>query len=160
MLNAKPRVETNEALFSVPPVNERALVWDGAGTLLTSATVPAGTAAPLFGDFRTVPITPIVLPVGTGYTVGALFNVIDTADTQRFGWTGGVTAPGVLFGQGRFIINSVATLTRPTDTFPGITNGLTGGSFVTGVAVVPEAGAGLLALLGVPVLGFVVRRRK
>src|SRR5688500_17849486 len=36
-------------------------IWNPAGTLLTSATVPAGTAAALDGQFRTVPVTAITL---------------------------------------------------------------------------------------------------
>jgi hypothetical protein len=43
------------------------------GTLIASATIPAGTAAELSGPWRRVPITPITLQVG-GYSIGGQNN--------------------------------------------------------------------------------------
>jgi hypothetical protein len=37
-------------------------LWRNNGTLLASATVPAGTEAQLVGGYRYVPITPVVIP--------------------------------------------------------------------------------------------------
>jgi hypothetical protein len=45
-------------------------IWDSAGSLLTSVTVPAGTVAPLDGQYRMVTITPLLLAVGGGYIIG------------------------------------------------------------------------------------------
>jgi hypothetical protein len=45
-------------------------VWTNAGTLLASATVPAGTGGTLVGQFRYVPITPIELTADQVYRVG------------------------------------------------------------------------------------------
>ena len=45
-------------------------IWDPAGALLTSGTVPAGAAAGFDGQFRTIPVTPITLVPGNGYIVG------------------------------------------------------------------------------------------
>jgi hypothetical protein len=47
-------------------------IWrDEDQVLLTSATVPAGTAAPLEGTFRWVPTQPVVLSPGKTYVIGA-----------------------------------------------------------------------------------------
>lgn len=45
-------------------------IWAPNGTLLTSVLVPAGTAAPLDGQYRVADIPDILLPVGTGYIIG------------------------------------------------------------------------------------------
>lgn len=45
-------------------------LWDSGG-LLTSATVPAGIGTVLLGDFRYVPIAPVVLSANTTYRIGA-----------------------------------------------------------------------------------------
>ncbi len=45
-------------------------IWAPNGTLLTSVVVPAGTAAPLDGQYRIADIPDIMLPVGTGYIIG------------------------------------------------------------------------------------------
>jgi hypothetical protein len=45
-------------------------IWAPNGTLLTSVLVPAGTGAPLDGQYRIADIPDILLPVGTGYIIG------------------------------------------------------------------------------------------
>lgn len=45
-------------------------IWAPNGTLLTSVLVPAGTAAPLDGQYRVADIPDILLPVGIGYIIG------------------------------------------------------------------------------------------
>ncbi len=48
------------------------------GTLLASATVPAGTEAPLIGGYRWVSVSPVPLPFSLQpYNVGALFSALD-----------------------------------------------------------------------------------
>jgi hypothetical protein len=59
-------------------------LWRDDGTLLASTTVPAGTAAPLFGGYRYVPITPVVIPF-TGqnpghFVVAAQYSAGDADD--------------------------------------------------------------------------------
>src|SRR6266568_5849484 len=50
-------------------------LWDSNGVLLTSVTVPAGTAAPLIDRFRYQDVpTPISLAAGHTYVLGAYFN--------------------------------------------------------------------------------------
>jgi hypothetical protein len=52
------------------------------GILLASATVPAGTAAPLVGGYRWVPIAPVLIPVGFSalYDVAAQYSAGDADD--------------------------------------------------------------------------------
>jgi hypothetical protein len=45
-------------------------IWAPNGTLLTSVLVPAGTTAPLDGQYRVADIPDILLPVGIGYIIG------------------------------------------------------------------------------------------
>ena len=47
-------------------------LWDPFGTLLASATVPAGTGSTLMGFFRMVSIAPITLSVGNDYRIAAV----------------------------------------------------------------------------------------
>jgi hypothetical protein len=125
-------------------------LWDPAGNLIAYATVPSGTAATLIAGFRVVDIPDVLLPIGSGYTVGAVF-LAGSADLQAINLTGISTPAGITFVEGRFINNGLATLTRPTTSF----NGIPGGSLlVDSVSSVPEPaslsllafGAGLLAL--------------
>ena len=89
-------------------------VWNSAGTLIASVTVPAGT--PISADrYAYVDITPVVLPAATGYTMGAQagpgFNVFfDNA---------GNAALTAMSGLGMSITNCVykgagATFGQPT----------------------------------------------
>jgi hypothetical protein len=49
-------------------------LWRGDGTLLTSATVPAGAGAPLEGTFRWVAASPVELEPGDTYAIGAYWS--------------------------------------------------------------------------------------
>ena len=117
-------------------------LWDANGTLLASVTVPAGTLAPLdsSGVFREVQLaTPLFLPAGSNYAVGA-FSMVGSADVQAINWTSSSTAPGISYGELRFI-NGPLVLTFPTSTLAGFT-GLPGGSF--DISAVPEPQSWLL----------------
>lgn len=48
-------------------------IWNSSGTLLSSATVKAGTASPLTAGYRYEPVTPFTLPANGTYQIGALF---------------------------------------------------------------------------------------
>ncbi|MFO1440531.1 MAG: IPT/TIG domain-containing protein [Verrucomicrobiaceae bacterium] len=109
-------------------------IWNAAGTLLASVTVPSGTTAPLdsSGKFRFVLLpAPIVLPAGTGYRVGAV-TLVGTPDGQFYDQTGLTTATGVSYVTGAFINNGVASLTFPSSDLGS--GGFSGGSFVVGVS--------------------------
>ena len=56
--------------------------WSFDGTLLASATVPAGTTAPLLDGYRYVPISPVLLPAGvdSAYLVAAQYSADDADD--------------------------------------------------------------------------------
>jgi hypothetical protein len=50
-------------------------IWGPGGALLTSILVPTGVAASLDGQYRTVPIAPLLLSVGDGYIVSVHLRV-------------------------------------------------------------------------------------
>jgi hypothetical protein len=111
-------------------------LWDPAGTLIASATVPSGTTAALSADnlFRIVPITSVPLAVGNGYVVGAVF-LSGSPDKQAIPSASLITTPAeITFVNGRVINNGIAALTRPTSAF-GIP--FTGGSFEFQSTAVP-----------------------
>ncbi len=49
-------------------------LWDGNGQLLAAVSVPAGSAAPLVGEYRYVAITPVPLLAGQVYVIGNAFT--------------------------------------------------------------------------------------
>lgn len=119
-------------------------IWAPDGTLLTSVLVPAGTAAPLDGQFRTIAITPIVLPLGGGYIIGGenfessterlARNVTQTVDPRILYLGPQTSAVGVGF-------------VRPTAPLAG-GNGLYGPSFSVQPAAIPEPATVLLLSIG------------
>ena len=147
-------------------------IWDPAGNLLRSATVPSGTTAPLdsTGKFRMVAITPLTLNAASGYTVGAQY-LVNGGDNQA-NFTSGTAsfATNVVYQGTRFINTSSngtpGILTRPTTTQTSI-NGIFGGSF-GGTAIapfntpepgtLPLLGMGLTAGLGI--VGTLSRKRE
>ncbi len=123
-------------------------LWDSTGILLASATASAGVVNPLSvnGLFRTVAVTPFLLPQGNNYAVGALF-LANSGDRQAFNFINLTTPSQISYVETRFIND--ASLARPTNT--NSVRGLPGGSFeFTPVTPVPfEFNPGLgLALLG------------
>lgn len=46
-------------------------IFSSAGNLLAFVNVPTGNAAPLFGQFRTQPIAPLLLPAGQTFRIAA-----------------------------------------------------------------------------------------
>jgi hypothetical protein len=101
-------------------------IWNAAGLLLGSASVPSGTAAPLDANhlFRIVEVPQIFLAQGDGYVVGAQFAV-GSADVQARDWSTLDAAPGITYVGARFI-NDVVPLSFPTFS---LGSGLPGGSF-------------------------------
>ena len=108
-------------------------LWDPAGNLLASATVPAGTTAPIDSSgFRYVAVPSLELPIADGYIVAAHFpSNADFVGTNAHSMS---TAPGIVYDGGRR--NVSATLTRPNSGGSGVW----GGSFVIGTLTqaVPE----------------------
>ena len=77
-------------------------IWSPTGSLLVSSMVPAGTVAPLDGQFRTAAVAPIVLLPGNGYIVGGQSFA---ADAERL-------APGE-FGPRKCVLRTNDTIARP-----------------------------------------------
>jgi len=86
-------------------------LWDGGGTLLTSAIVPSGTSATLDQGFRWVDISPLLLSAGS-YTIGS-FGLVTSPDTFRFSVPTVTTAAGVFFGADH-LFTAGASLAMPT----------------------------------------------
>ena len=61
-------------------------------TLLASVTIPAGTAAPLIGGYRYMPITPVLIPPGyrlpRQFVVGAEYSADDADDPVTLQYAG------------------------------------------------------------------------
>lgn len=115
-------------------------IWSPAGALLTSGTVPAGTAAPFDGQFRTQPITPITLTPGTGYIVGGE-NFANSLDRMASDVPSQTLDPRVSYVDATFA-NIGLGFTRPT-VFSIATTGFYGPSFSV---IIPEP-ASLSAIL-------------
>jgi hypothetical protein len=131
-------------------------VWDGTGTLLTSVLVPAGTAASLDGQFRTVGITPIVLGVGTGYIVGGenFFS-----NTERLASRVDQTVDPRLRYIDATFSNIGSGFVRPTQ-FSVADTGFYGPSFsLDSVPPIPAPGALVLGMLGAGSATWLRRRR-
>lgn len=122
-------------------------IWQGS-VLLASATVPAGTSAPLSGQFRYVTITPVTLIVGKAYEIGA--NP-DFQDPFVGAATGFSTDPNITWVQSRYIGGFSDPTTHNSVYDPGIF-----GPNFTYTVIVPEPSA--LALLGLA--GVLICRRR
>lgn len=136
-------------------------IWSPSGTLLASVTMPTGTVAPFdsSGLYRYVGITPLTLPQGNNYIVGASYGA-SNADGIAYRISGTTTAPGVFQNNGG-LMNVGSSLTRPTTDYGTFTNFGGGGSFVVGAA--PSASApepGTLSLLALGLLVPFVRRAR
>jgi hypothetical protein len=135
-------------------------LWTSGGTLLTSATVSAGTSATLIDRFRYADVAPVTLLAGQTYRLGALFPSSGAPDAYLLPSspiTGFQTNPLVTFGVPRFA--SGGTLSDPTSAISGI--GYFGPNALIDVPsspAVPEPGA--LAVFGtLAAVAFGYRRR-
>ena len=129
-------------------------LWKNDGTLLVSATIPAGTAASLIGSYRYVPITSIILAPGF-YEVGGF--VPGGLDKYVYDATG-TTQPGILyyvshvatgsfaFPGGQFLV-STKEFTANFETHPVVNT------------AVPEPNTAALISTGVAGLLLFMRRR-
>ncbi len=119
-------------------------VWTDGGTLLTSTTVPVGTAAVLMNQWRMVNITPITLSANTTYRMGShVFG-----DSHQFNTALGPLDPLIAS-------HDDGAFGSPGFTFPSAL----GGNFpmANGFVVIPEASSAILFGIGLIVI---CRRRK
>jgi hypothetical protein len=120
-----------------------------AGTLVTSAIVPSGTAGTLVGEFRYTPVTPIVLSANTAYTVGVFYPTGDPDQLHDHSpITGGSGEPSMSGDFNSFSARFSAT----TGSFVEPIGGTAGFAYVGGnfqYTVVPEPGSLVLGLGGI-----------
>ena len=134
-------------------------LFNSAGTILVSATVPAGTAGTLTNGFRYASIAPTPLTTGT-YTIGGYANGT-SLDDFLFGMTGSTTVPQITLGTAVSTIpGSSSSLSFPNNPVGFATQGYFGPNFVLDVAAVPEPGTWAFLMLGLSVLAFVGKRLK
>jgi PEP-CTERM motif/Domain of unknown function (DUF4082) len=135
-------------------------LWDSGGNLLVSATVLAGTAAPLESSFRYVSVSATSLVANTTYVIGAEYpGPCCVDDLLADGINGNVAAfdSRITPAGGRLSFSLFA--------FPDLSdspgqNGRFGPNFIfnTNLASVPEPSS--LFLLGAGLVAFAVWRRK
>lgn len=125
-------------------------IWSPSGALITSAVVPAGTAATLDGQWRVVPISPVNLTPGVGYIVGG-YNGLNSTDRLAADVTHTFVDPAIRFIDATFS-GANGIFERPTN-FSSATTGFYGPSFNT----IPAPSS--LVLLGIGGLASARRRR-
>jgi len=132
-------------------------LWTAGGTLLASATLAAGTGAPLMGFFRTISIASVALVAGTQYIVGGTSG--QGLDDYTWDTTGFSQDPRIMFHNDVYAYDGVAgALTFPTLATGATQNGIFGGNIV--MSTVPEPGSMILLLTGLVGVAAVRRRRR
>lgn len=133
-------------------------LWDAGGIAVPggSATVPAGTAGALIGNYRYESLgAPLTLAAGATYTIGATWPGPVTDPTAIIVGAGNITAaPGVSYGAARSAFG--ATTYSTTDSI-GAGNYVSPNfrfTVLSGAGAAPEPGTlALLALGGLAALG-------
>jgi hypothetical protein len=131
-------------------------LWDQNGTLIASATVPAGLGGTLISNFLFASITPIALTVGNTYTVGAELTAAQ-GDSWIADPAGFIVDPQIVYVSREYTTYS-GTLVEPTLAGSN-TIGYFGGNIEFGSASIPEPSSVFLVGLSLLVLAFAFRRK-
>jgi len=128
-------------------------------TLLSSATIPVGAAAPLMDAFRYVPVDAIELDSGVGYVLGALVSSGGNAFLNGFESPAGTTEfSDIISGpDGRFLA-SVSLVFPTSDSSNADLDAFVGPNAI--LAPIPEPASSLPILLGIAGLCRVAARRR
>jgi PEP-CTERM motif-containing protein len=131
-------------------------IWSSDGTLLVTATVPAGTAGTLIGDFRYTFITPTLLPAGD-YVIGG-FESGSSGDPVVVAAATITPAAGITYGGSRSVAG--AALTFPPGNASGFGNSYFGPNFLFSVPEPASTGLLLFGSAAASVLTWLRRRRQ
>ncbi|MBT9585938.1 hypothetical protein IV102_21525 [bacterium] len=145
-----------DGLLSVHEVG----IFNAAGALLISGTVPTGVAAPLINQFRYVAVAPTLLPSGQTFRIGAYYPI--GGEQIVITPVGLALDPSITYGGSRFF-NGGGALNDPTSVTGSL--GRFGPNFniLAAAAGAPEldprsGGVALASLL--LILGVAERRRR
>lgn len=110
-------------------------LYDASCTLVTSVLVPQALVAPLLGEYRYVPIPPIVLPAGQTFRLGALISCGDYSPSIA-------SLDGVVLASG---IGSVVGTRKGNTTMLACPNQASSGfGFAPNFIIGPPCGNGIL----------------
>jgi len=135
-------------------------IWSISGSLITSATVPSGTAGILQSGFRFVDISDVQLYAGQTYVIGG--KLVANADPTVWQASSFSTIPEITYGTCMFS-NSTDPLVFPwNDGYSFLNPGFFGPNFTVAVAdPIPEPSTYLLFTVGIlSIIGIVYRQRK
>lgn len=103
-------------------------LWRANGTLITSVTVRAGTAAQLVDGYRYESITPVTLAAGTDYVLGAFYGSV-SGDPILYG-AQQTLSPLVSFGMSRQSVLSPGASFGYLSIDAGLSQGIFGPNFL------------------------------
>lgn len=130
-------------------------LWNGAGAMIASAALSAGTFNPLIDRFRYVPLesdSGVILTPGQNYTIGYYLSATDTSDAYVI-WNGVHTMNPHIHQDGTSFYTLSNSLTMPATSTPGQ---CFGPNFQ--FLVVPEPACTALAVIAV--IGMIPSRRR